>query len=110
MPRLAQICVPLIASLGFISPALAADLDGPVYRERDVVIERPAPVVRERIIERRYYEEVPEAYYAPRVYAPATYYYAPPIYRGYAYGYGPGWRHRHIFYRPWGHRYHRWHW
>ena len=44
------------------TPAASADLDGPVYRERDVVIERPAPprvVERERIIEHHHHYAPP---------------------------------------------------
>ena len=62
MRRLALTAVPLFALTAPFTPSLAADLDGPVYRERDVVIERPAPpVVRERIIERNYYYEAEPA-------------------------------------------------
>ncbi len=89
-------------------PAVAADLDGPVYREKRVYIERPAPpvVVERRIIEHHYYYEEPEIAYAPRrIYAP--YAWSDAWYDG-AYGYWrPGyyararsWRHRH--------RHHRW--
>jgi hypothetical protein len=94
------------------SPTLsrAADFDGPYYRERDVVVEHPAPVVveRERIIERRYYPPQEEVYAAPTYYAPR--YYAPYAYNyPYAYGYPgyraayfarPYWRHRH-YYHGW---------
>jgi hypothetical protein len=66
-----------LASLfGLSTPALAADLDGPVYRERETYIERPAPPVveRERIIERYYYHEPRvETYVVPRVYERPVY-------------------------------------
>ena len=110
MRRLALIAVPFLAVSGPFTPTFAADLDGPVYRERDVVIERPAPpVVRERIIERNYYYEPS---YPTHAYAPTYYYYAPRTYGGYAYDDG-GYRyyHRRAFFadRPhyWPHRYWR---
>src|SRR5215475_14511191 len=110
MRRLAQIAVPLLALSGLATPAFAADLDGPVYRERDVVIERPAPpVVRERIIERNYYYQPS---YPAHAYAPTYYYYAPRAYdAGYAYDDGYRYDHRRAFFpdRPhywWPHR--RW--
>jgi hypothetical protein len=79
------------------SAASAADLG--YYDERDTVIERPAPV-RERIVERRYYEPDYEYYdEGPLV----TYYRRPyrrhyPYYAGYPYRFGPyygrgHWRH-----------------
>src|SRR5262249_57790511 len=99
--------VPFIAVSGFVTPSFAADLDGPVYRERDVVIERPAPpVVRERIIERNYYYEPS---YPTHAYAPTYYYYAPRPYAGYAYDDGYRYYQRRAFFvgRPhflWPHR------
>src|SRR5262245_47558905 len=119
MRRLALTAVPLFALTAPLAPSLAADLDGPVYRERDVVIERPAPpVVRERIIERNYYYETepappvkayapPYYSYAPAyTYAPAYYGYAP---RVYAYDDGYRWRRRAFFVdRPY--RWHHHHW
>jgi hypothetical protein len=117
MHRLALIAAPFLALTGFLTPACAADLDGPVYRERDVAIERPAPpVVRERIIERNYYYEPshPVQAYAPtyyRAYAPTYYYDAPRVYAGYGYDDGYRWAHRRAFFaaRPhwWHHRYWR---
>jgi len=106
MRRLAQIAVPLLALSGLATPAFAADLDGPVYRERDVVIERPAPpVVRERIIERHYYAEPT---YPADSYAPTYYYYAPRAYDGYAYDDGARWYPRRVFFaRPYWHHHHR---
>ena len=61
MKRPALIAISMLATLGCLTvPAVSADLDGPYYRQSDVIIERPAPpvVVRERIIE-RYYEPAP---------------------------------------------------
>jgi len=110
--------VPLLVLATPVVPAGAADLDGPVYRERDVVIERPAPpVVRERIIERNYYYEAepapPVREYAPTYYsyAPAYYAYAPRVYRSYGYDDGYRWPHRRAFFvdRPYrGHHHWRW--
>jgi len=106
--RLALIPFSLVSALaGSPTPSLAADLDQPYYRERDVVIERPAPPVvveRERIIERRYYPPQEEVYVAPTYYAP----YAPRVYAPYAHDYPavgyPGYRATY-FARPyWWHR------
>lgn len=114
MRRLALFSLPLLIISG---PALSADLDGPVYRERDVVIEQPAPrvVERERIVERHYhYQPAPvyterrvytePRYYAPRVYAEDAYYDRP---RHYRYVDAGWWRPRHFF--PRGHYWHRHH-
>lgn len=124
MRRLALTAVPVLALMAPFAPSFAADLDGPVYRERNVVIERPAaPVVRERIIERSYYYEAepappvhaygPTYYsYAPAyAYAPAYYAYAPRAYRGYAYDDGYRWHGRRAFFvdRPYrGHHHPYW--
>ena len=74
MRRLALFSLPLLI---LSTPALSADLDGPFYRDRDVVIERPAPRVieRERIVEHHHhhYESVP-VYTQRRVYAEPRYY------------------------------------
>lgn len=93
------------------NPASAADLDGPAFRERDVVIERPAPsrvVERERIIEHHYYEPAP-LYTERRVYVePREYVYRPRVY-GYAEPYAyAGWRPHYFFPRRdfWHH--HHW--
>jgi hypothetical protein len=117
MRRLALTVVPLFALTAPLAPSLAADLDGPVYRERDVVIERPAPpVVRERIIERNYYYEAepapPVHAYAPTYYsyAPAYYAYAPRVYRGYGYDDGYRWPHRRAFFVDRPYRWHHHHW
>src|SRR5262245_3561203 len=99
MKRLAVLTIPLL----FATPAFAADLDGPVYSERDIYIERPAPP---RVVERRYY--VP----APTV----EYYDDEPAY-AYSYGYYPRrtwyadnhWRARHYYYPRWRHHHDRWH-
>jgi hypothetical protein len=100
--RLAFVPLTIMTALGPAMTARAADLDGPLYEERDrVVIERPAPRVieRERIIEHHYYERRPEVYvappraYAPKAYAPYSYAYDGD-YRVYGYGPGPFW-HRH---------------
>ena len=73
MQRLALLAIPLLV---VSTPALSADLDGPMYRERDVVIERAPPrvVERERIIVRDHYYEPAPVYTEPRAY------YAPPAY------------------------------
>ena len=107
MRRLALIALPFCALSGLVTPVFAADLDGPVYRERDVVIERPAPppVVRERVIERNYYYEPS---YPAQAYAPAYYYYAPRVYAGPAYDDGYRWSHRRAFFAP--HWWHHRHW
>jgi len=110
--RLALASVSILGALaGLATPSRAADLDGPYYRERDVVIERPPPPVvveRERIIE-RYYEPREEAYIAPRYYAPRVY--APYAYN---YAYDDGYRaYRPAYFaaRPyWWHRHHRRDW
>ena len=107
MRRLGLIAIPF---LSFSTPALSADLDGPYYRERDVVIERPAPprvVERERIVERHYYpstyygeRRVFSGYYEPRAYG----YYGRP----YSYNYYDD-RPRHYFpRRAFWHRYNDW--
>jgi hypothetical protein len=117
MRQLMLVSIPLLA---LATPAFSADLDGPIYRERDVVIERSVPrvVERERIIEhhhhyapapvyteRRIYAE-PRVYYPPRAYAGYTYYDEP--YR-YPYTHAGWWRPRHFI--PRGHywrHHHRW--
>lgn len=108
--RLAFVPLTIMTALGLATTARAADLDGPIYEERDrAVIERPAPprvvVERERIIEHHYYEPRAEVYVAPpRYYAPRAY--APP----YAYAYEGGYRAAYDDYRPrpfWWHRHHR---
>ena len=89
--KLAILALPL--ALLFAQPASAADLEGPVYRERrTTVIEHP-PVVERRVIEHHhYYQPAPRKmyvehdYYVPRVHG----YYAPRA-SGY---YGQG--HRHL--------------
>ena len=100
MKRLALFAFPLLCLSG---PALSADLDGPVYRERETVIERPQ-IVEKRIIEHHYYEAAPverRVYVEPRVYEDA--YDARP-YRAYAYA---GWRPKYFFPRGyWHHRHH----
>ena len=100
------------------TPAVSADLDGPVYRERDVVIERPLPprvVERERIIEHHHHYAPPvvtekRVYVEPRIYEPREYAYVDRPYR-YAY---TSWRPRHFFprYGYWyhHHRHHRHGW
>ena len=119
MRQLALTAVPFFALTVPLAPSFAADLDGPVYRERDVVIERPAPppVVRERIIERHYYAAEPAPpvqAYAPTYYsyvpadtdAPPYYAYAPRIYSGYGYDDGYRWHRRRAFFVD---RAYRWH-
>ena len=94
MKRLALLSIPLFLA----PPVFAADLDGPVYSEREIYIERPAP----RIVEhRRYYVPAPVEYYyeeAP-VYGYAYRYYDRPVY---TFNY---WRPRH--YHPRWHHHHR---
>ena len=67
--RTAVIPFSLVAAFaGSSTASLAADLEKPYYRDRDVVVERPAPPVvleRERIIEWRYYSPQEEMYVAP---------------------------------------------
>jgi hypothetical protein len=100
-----------LSSLAFLclgTPCLAADLDGPVYGEREVYVDRPPVVIEKRIIEHHYYEpapvySAPRVYYAPRVYTDA--YYERPNY-GYRYV-DSGWRPRYFFPRgPYWHRHH----
>ena len=113
MKRLALLAFSLLCYSG---PAISADLDGPVYRERETVIERPLPprVVEKRIIEHHYYEPAPvyerriyvepRAYYVPREYGVDYSYYARP----YRYAYA-GWRPRYFFPRErYWHRHHHW--
>jgi hypothetical protein len=71
MRKLFLLAIPIAA---LTMPAIAADLDLPPYRERDVVIERPSPprVVEKRIIvEHHYYEPAPV--YEHRVYVEPRY-------------------------------------
>lgn len=91
MKRLALLSMPLL----FSTPALSADLDGPAYRERDVVIERDAPPPR--VVE-HYHYYVPAPVYSERVYD------EPRIYRHYD-------RPFYAFsaYRPRHHVFPRWH-
>ena len=123
MRQLTLTAVAFFAVAAPLTPSFAADLDGPVYRERDVVIERPAPpVVRERIIERNYYYEAepapPVQAYAPTYYSyapaytyvPAYYGYAPRVYRGYAYDDGYRWHRRRAFFFDRPYRWHHQHW
>ena len=102
-----------VSLLVLAMPATAADLDGPTtYRERDVVIERPAPprvIERERIIEHHYAPPIVEerqVYVEPRVYEPREYVYVDRPY-GYAY---TSWRPRHFFprYGYWHRHHHGW--
>jgi hypothetical protein len=110
MRRFALFFLPLAALSGQFAPAFAADLDGSVYRERDVVIERSAPaIVRERIIERNYYYGGPT--YPLHAYAPTYYYYAPRAYGGSTYEDGYHWYPRRPFFavrHGWHPRYRHW--
>ena len=107
MRRLSFLAIPLLL---LSTPASSADLDGPVYRERDVVIERPAPriVERERVIEHHHHYVPAPVYTERRIYAEPRVFYRP---RVYAYHYKPfrhahaGWRARHDY--PRGHRWHK---
>ena len=105
-----------LSALLFATPAASADLDGPVYRERDYGYERPAPpriVERERIIEHHYhYTPPPTVYRERRVYVQPEVYYRPREYAYYdkfRYAHAGWWRPRHFFPRHhWGHwRHHR---
>jgi hypothetical protein len=105
MQRLAllSIALPLLST-----PAVSADLDGPVDRA-------PPVVERERIIERHHYYEPPPAYVERRVLVDEPDIYDEPrVYtyydRPYAYAYA-GWRPRHFFPRAhyWRRHHHR-HW
>jgi hypothetical protein len=108
--RIALFCLPLAALSGMLTPAVAADLDGPLYSQRNVVIERPASaIVRERIIERNYYYEEPS--YPLQAYAPTYYYYAPRTYGGSAYEDGYHWYPRRPFFavrQGWHPRHRHW--
>jgi hypothetical protein len=115
----------LLSILPFFAatPALSADLDGPIYGERTIIervpprvgertiIERVPPrVVERRIIEHHYYYE-PAPTYTERVYVAPEVTYAPRVYGYYdgPYHYA-GWRHRHYVPRDhyWHRRHHRW--
>ena len=103
MNRLALIAISL--ALLVAAPASAADLDGPVYRERrTTVIEQP-PVVERRIIEHHhYYEPAPRTAYIEEEYVPRVYgYRARPFHAGWH------WRHRHFRGPHYWHRHHRHH-
>jgi hypothetical protein len=94
MKRLALLCVPFVLA----SPALAADLDGPRYSEREIYIERPARVVERYYVPApvyEYYDEEPAYVYSYRPYPRAYYAYN----RWRAYDYYPRWRHRHHWHR-----------
>ena len=97
MKRLGLLAIPLLC---LSTPAGSADLYGPVYRERDVVIERPAPprvIERERIVERHYYYPPAPAYAERRIYSEPRVYHHSPAYedayyvRPYSHAY-TGWR------------------
>ena len=99
MKRFALLAIPLVMLTAV--PVKAADLDGPVYRERRTIIEeRAPPIVERRIIEHHhYYEPRPRTVYVEPEYIPRVYGYYDRPYR-YA-----GWRHRHFF--PRAHYWHR---
>jgi len=103
MKRLSLLLIPL--ALLMSSTAMAADLDGPVYRERrTTVIEHP-PIVERRIIEHHYYEPAPRTVYVDEDY------YEPRVYGYYARPWPTGWHrhHRHFRHHHWrGHRHDRW--
>ena len=87
MKRLAVLSVPFFLS----TPAMSADFDGPVYREREAFIERdvppprvvehyhyyvPAPVYRERVYdEPRVYRHYDRPFYAYSAYRPRHHYF-----------------------------------
>jgi hypothetical protein len=103
MKRFALLGIPL--AMFMAAPVSAADLDGPIYRERRTIIEQEAPrVVERRVIEHHHYYQPaprtvyvePDVHYVPRVYG----YYD----RRFRYA---GWHHRHF--RGWHRRHHdRW--
>jgi hypothetical protein len=97
MKRLGLIALPFL----FVSPALAADLDGPRYSEREVIIER-----RPTVVERRSYREPAVEYddddAVEYVEHPRVYGFTPPYPAYY------GWvGHRHHHHRHWRHHRHR---
>ena len=107
MTRLVFLALPLALLLA--EPTSAADLDGPVYRERrtTTIIEQPAVVERRVIEHHHYYQPAPaprtvyidDDYYAPRAYG----YYSRPLHARWYRG------HRHFLHHHWhGHRHHRW--
>jgi hypothetical protein len=116
MKRLGLLAIPLLC---LSTPAGSADLYGPVYRERDVVIERPAPprvIERERIVERHYYYPPAPAYAERRVYSEPRVYHHSPAYedaydvRPYSHAYA-GWRPHYFVPRRaywYGRRHHHW--
>jgi len=88
------ICALATTAIAGIAPNVASAADLGPYDEREMVIERPAPVVEhERIIERRYYEPADD-YYEDE---PAVTYYGPrypyPYFAGYPYRWGPRFHH-----------------
>jgi hypothetical protein len=99
MKRLGLLAIPLLC---LSTPAGSADLYGPVYRERDVVIERPAPprvIERERIV-----------YSEPRVYHHSPAYEDAYDVRPYSHAYA-GWRPHYFVPRRaywYGRRHHHW--
>jgi|SoiMethySBSTD1v2_1073268.scaffolds.fasta_scaffold46490_2 hypothetical protein len=101
-----------LSALLLATPAASADLDGPVYRERDFGYERSVPprvVERERIIEHHHHHYAPPltVYRERRVYAEPEVYYRPreyAYYDRYRYAHAGWWRPRHFFPRHhWGH-------
>jgi hypothetical protein len=97
MKRLGLIALPFLLA----SPAFAADLDGPRYSEREVIIER-----RPTVVERHYYYRAPVVEYDDDdaiefVERPRVYGFVPPYPEYY------GWvGHRHHHHRHWRHRHH----
>jgi len=104
MRRLALFSLPwLILS----APALSADLDGPLYGQRDPALERPAPriIERERIVEYHHHHYQPAPVYTEdRVYIEPRYYAPRRVYgedgyddwrRASRYSYAGWWRPRH---------------
>jgi hypothetical protein len=87
-------------------PSFAADLDGPVYRERHSYAEPPPPVIVER--HDYYYDDDPDVVFLPRAYGPdyGWWRHRWHRHRHFAYGGWPVWRHRP---HHWRHRHHHHH-
>jgi hypothetical protein len=92
-----------LSLLLFSAPAVAADLDRPLYGEREY-IESPLPprvVERERIIEHHHHHYAPAPVYRERRYVEPEVYYRPrreyAYYDSYRYTHAGWWKPRHFF-------------
>ena len=112
MKRLAVLAIPFMCLAG---PAMAADLEGPTYSERESYV-RP-PIVDRKIVEHHHYHhQAPPVYREKRVYVEPRVY-EEPVYterfypRRLAFAYRD-WRPRHFFPRRhhWAHRGGHRHW